>query len=229
MTAIQLEILNAQAHGGLRVKAWRGAKPHFVQVVPAEFAAAATTCPIFIVKNGETGGFYTGAMFGFKPGEDLLTDARGESNALQPLDLERQGFFISGDEIAIDPANPRFSQTDGEPLFDDQGLPATPLRHIQRVLSTMKTGVDEMNAFLAAMLGHKLIEPIDVSLKFDDGETLTLDGLYTLSLDAVQALDDIAVLELFHQGYLQLGYAVAGSLRQVPVLARQRNRRLSEI
>ncbi|WP_419814548.1 SapC family protein [Glacieibacterium sp.] len=229
MKAVELEALSPEAHGALRVSPWRGAKPHFVQVVPAEFAAAAATCPLFLVKNGETGQFYVGAMFGFRAGEDLLTDAKGESDALQPLDLERQGFYIAGDDIAIDPAHPRFTQDSGEPLFEDEGLPANYLRQMQRVLSRLKTGVEETDAFLAAMLRHKLVEPIDISLRFDDGETLTLDGLYTISLDAVQDLDDATALEFFRQGYLQLAYCVAGSLRQVPLLARRRNRRLGEI
>jgi hypothetical protein len=227
METMQLETLSATAHGPLRVKKWRGAKPHFVQVVASEFAAAAATCPLFVVKNGETGMFYVGAMFGFKAGEDLLTDREGESDAFQPLDLERHGFYIAGDDIAINPDDPRFSLTEGEPLFDEEGLPATQLRYIQRVLATLNSGIVETDAFLAVMLERKLIEAIDVSLRFDDGETLTLDGLYTVSLDALKALDEATIVDLFRRGYLQLAYTIAGSLRQVPLLARRRNRRLA--
>jgi len=223
---MDLEILNSEAHRDLRLG--RTCRvPHFVQIVAAEFAPAAATCPIFIAKDAETGKFYAGAMFGFKAGENLLEVADGTSDAFRPLDLERQGFYVWGDDIAIDPANPRFSAESGEPLFEDGGQPTDSMRTMQRVLGQLKTGVDATDAFIAAMLALKLIEPIDISLSFDDGETLSLDGLYTVSLDGLHDLDDKAAIDLFRSGYLQLAYCMAGSLRQVPVLARRRNRQLS--
>jgi hypothetical protein len=229
MAIDQLEMLNSQTHRALRTNPLRGGRPHFVQIVAAEFAAAAATCPLFIVKNAETGQFYAGAMFGFKVGEDLLTSKDGDCNALLPLDLERQGFYVSGDGIAIDPAHLRFSTTTGEHLFDDQGQPTAQLRHMQRVLTGLATGIVETDRFIADMLARKLIEPIDVSLGFDDGEQLVLEGLYSVSLDALQDLGDTDVVDLFRKGHLQLAYTMVGSLRQVSMLAHRRNRRLGEI
>ena len=74
----------------------------------------------------------------------------------------------------------------------------------------------------------RLLEPIDISLRFDDGENLQLEGLYTVSLDSIGELDDSTALSLFRKGYLQLAYAMSGSLRQIPVLAHRRNQRLAE-
>jgi hypothetical protein len=67
---------------------------------------------------------------------------------------------------------------------------------------------------------------MDVSLRFDDGENLVLDGLYTVSLDALRDLQDDEVLKLFRNGHLQLIYIVSASLRQIAVLAERRNRML---
>lgn len=223
---MDLEILNSEAHRDLRLGK-NSRTPHFVQIVAAEFAPAAATCPILIAKDGDSGKFYVGAMFGFKAGENLLEAADGTSDALRPLDFERQGFYIVGEDIAIDPANPRFSASGGEPLFDDGGQPSDALRAMQRVLGQLKAGVDLTDSFIATMMAQKLIEPIDISLSFDDGETLSLEGLYTVSLDGLHDLDDATALDLFRRGYLQLAYCMAGSLRQVPVLARRRNRQLS--
>jgi len=72
-----------------------------------------------------------------------------------------------------------------------------------------------------------LVEPVDVDLSFDDGRTLSLAGLYTVSLDALGDLDDAAVLGLFRRGYLQLIYAMNGSLRQVSRLAKLRNDKIA--
>jgi hypothetical protein len=73
----------------------------------------------------------------------------------------------------------------------------------------------------------KLIEPIDVSLSFDSGERLTLQGLYTVSLDRLHELPSADALRLFQSGYLQLIYTMTGSVNQIAVLANLRNRELA--
>jgi hypothetical protein len=222
---VELVSLNAQEHAGIRLRAHPPEIPHFTEILAGEFAAVAATCPIAFAKNPETGAFYAGALFGFKPNENLLG---GGPPPYVPLDRQRAGFYVAGEEIAIDLEHPRFalSGTDGEPLFEDGGQPGPALRQIQRMLGQIVRGRQETEAFIAGLLALKLIEPMDVSLRFDDGENLVLDGLYTVSLDALRDLQDDEVLKLFRNGHLQLIYIVSGSLRQIAVLAERRNRML---
>ena len=219
-----LELLDPRQHGRLRLRAGGADTTHFVQVLANEFAAAAACCPVLFTKDTDTGGFFAGAVFGFKPGENLLgsIDERG---GFEPLMLRREGFFISGQSIAIDRAHARFSESDGEPLFDGAQQPAEPLRQVQRLLGEIHGGLDQTKAFIAALMELKLIEPIDVSLTFDDGERVTLQGLYTVSLDRLREIDDAAALRLFRAGHLQLAYTMAASLKQFSRLVRLRNRR----
>jgi hypothetical protein len=63
---------------------------------------------------------------------------------------------------------------------------------------------------------------IEISLKFENGERLTLQGLYTVSLDRLRDLDDVAALQLFRAGHLQLAYTMAASLKHIPRLAQLR-------
>ncbi|OAN58176.1 SapC family protein [Sphingomonas sp. TDK1] len=220
-----MTLLDSVEHRDLRVRAPAGPLPYFVPVVAAEFAAAAAACPVLLTKDAETGRFYAGAMLGFEPGESLVELRAGEG--FWPLHVERQGFFIAGDSIAIDPSDSRFTPHEGEALFAEDGAPAPALRGIQQTLAQLHHGVEATQAFVDALLAHKLLEPINVTLRFDDGTSLDLAGLYTVSLDALHELDDAAVLTLFRAGHLQLAYAVAGSLRQITVLAARRNRRLA--
>jgi hypothetical protein len=222
----QLEILNSEAHRHLRVRSPQ-ATPHFVAIVASEFSSAATCCPILLNKSPETGRFYAGAMFGFRPGENLVSGEPGTASGFQPLEIERQGFFVSGENIAIDVESPRFSDSEGEPLFDENGEASEPLRRIQRALGLLVAGTEETDAFIRSVLEQRLVEPIDITLSFDDGEKLHLEGLYTVSLDSIAELDDAAALSLFRRGHLQLAYTMAGSLRQIPVLANRRNERLA--
>jgi len=219
-----IELLDPGRHGRLRLRARAAEVPHFIQVVASEFSAAAATCPILFTKEASTGAFYAGAMFGFKPGENLVGIPE-EQGAFVPLMWQRDGFFISDRNVAIDREHARFSEDDGAPLFDDAQQPGDALRAIQRTLGDIHQGLEQTKSFIAALLELKLIEPIDISLNFDGGERLTLQGLYTVSLDRLRDLDDAAVLRLFRAGHLLLAYTMAASLRQIARLARLRNQR----
>ena len=219
-----IELLDPRAHGHLRLRAPAADTPHFVQIVAAEFASAAACCPVLFTKETTTGAFFAGAMFGFKAGENLLGSVE-ERGGFDPLILQREGFFISEQSIAIDREHARFSETEGEPLFDGAHQPGNGLRAIQRTLGNIHQGLEQTKAFIAALVELKLIESIDIALSFDGGERLTLQGLYTVSLDRLRDIDDAAALRLFRSGHLQLAYTMAASLKQVPRLARLRNQR----
>jgi hypothetical protein len=226
-----LEILNTEAHRHLRIAPGSGvAHPHFVMIVIGEFPAAASNCPIFFAKDPATAEFYAGALFGFEPGETLFeagTVGEGEGGIFRPLELQRQGFFMADENIAIDPNHARFGAGASIALFDDAGTPTQAMRKIQSVIGQLHAGVEATRAFIAELLRLRLVEPIDISLRFDDGAQLQLDGLYTVSRDALNELPDADVARLFRNGYLQAALCMTFSLNQVAVLARRRNARLS--
>jgi hypothetical protein len=226
---VNLVALNAEEHANVRLRSCRPDIPHFAEITCGEFVGASAACPIFFAKNPETGAFYAGALFGFKPDENLLGGSDDGPPPYIPLDRRRAGFYVSGEEIAIDLDNPRFaaSGSDGEPLFDDDGQPGPALRQIQRMLGQLVRGKQETEVFIRRLLELRLIEPVDISLQFDDGEDLILDGLYTVSLDTLHDLDDREVLKLFRDGHLQWIYLASASLKQVGVLAERRNRMLA--
>jgi SapC protein len=214
-----IELLNPQTHGHLRLRPVSAATPHFVQILAPEFSAAAAFCPILFTKDASTGAFYAGAMFGFKGGENLL----GPEGGFVPLMLQRDGFFMSDRHIAIDREHARFSDSEGEPMFDDAREPGAQLRAIQRTLGEIHTGIEQTKAFIDALAGLKLIEAIDISIGAGTGR-VRLEGLFTVSLDRLHDLDDASALRLFRAGQLQLAYTMNASLRQIGRLARLRER-----
>lgn len=224
---MRAEFLSPEDHGHLRILSGAGSVPHFVQIVLSEFRAAAATCPVLFTKDATTGEFYAGAMLGFKPGETLRATA-AQRAGFEPLNLMRDGFFVSGERIAIDRDNSRFSESDGEALFDEGLQPSSQLRRIQRALGELHEGIGRTQQFIHALTTLKLIEPIDVSLKFDSGEHLSLQGLYTVSMDALRALPDAEVVRLVRAEYLQLACVMNVSLSQISVLAHLRSQRVLE-
>jgi hypothetical protein len=219
----RIEMLNPQEHGRLRVRRNTEEVPHFVQIVISELPSAAAACPILLSKHAATGKFYVGALLGFKPGEPLLFDA-SDRGGFEPLALQRDGFFISGEHVTIDRDNARFSETEGDPLFDDAQQASVRLRQIQRVLEQLHAGMTRTDAFIEALLELSLIEQIDISLDFHNGEQLALHGLYTVSFDRLRQIDDTSALRLFRTDYLQLIYTMLASLKRIAILGELRNR-----
>jgi hypothetical protein len=221
-------MLNPDTHGEIRMKAELvGPHPHFVMIVIREFLAASSSCPIFLAKDPGTGEFYAAALFGFKPGELLVDGTSSGTPVFRALDLQRQGFLAAGENIAIDLAHPRFGPGSTIPLFEADGTPSNALRQIQRVIGELAGGIEATRSFIRELLRLKLVEPIAISLKFDDGENLSLDGLYTISRDVLDGLDDAEIVALFRAGYLQAALCMSFSLGQVALLAQRRNERLA--
>ena len=140
---------------------------------------------------------------------------RAASRAFRPLDIERQAFFVSGEDIAIDLEHPRISEGEGEPLFDEAGEPADALRRIQRALGLLVTGNEETGVASKHWCTNAWSSRSTFLSSFDDGDKLRFNGLYTVSMDAIHDLDDAAALSLFRKGYLRLAYTMAGSLKQI--------------
>ncbi|WP_225205004.1 SapC family protein [Novosphingobium huizhouense] len=225
--AEQLEILNSEVHRMLAMHPIAAPHPHVVQIVAGEIEQAAACCPVVLTKSPETGRFALVAMFGFQPGEVLVEGAAEGTAAFLPLDVQRQGFFAADDNIAVDLAHPRFAPGGSIALFDGLGGPTDEMRAVQRAIGRIMGSAAQTEQFIAALVEQRLIEPVDVSLSFDDGQTLSLGGLYTVSGDALAALDDAGVVRMFRAGWLQAALAIRGSLAQIGVLARRRNERLA--
>ncbi|GAL99448.1 SapC family protein [Sphingomonas parapaucimobilis] len=223
----EMELLDSARHAALRVSAAPDAGRHFVQLVADEFLPAALHYPILMARHPETGDLYPGALMGLVPDENLCLAPDGTLAEYRPADLERQGFYVSGENIAIDVHHPALTQLGGAAVFDQDGGPAPALRRVQAALRRLHVGLPETEQFLRRLEENRLVEPIDLNFQFDNGESLRLDSLYTISLDAVHALPDEVALTLFRSGDLQLIYAITGSVRHIPTLARRRNERLS--
>jgi hypothetical protein len=208
------EMLSHAQHAALRVSRAHDGERQFAQIVADEFLQAAPYYAILFTKHPETGAFYAGVVMGLEPGRNLMA-VKGALPDYRPADLERQGFYITDGQLVVDREHGVFA--------------ALPLKRIQQALHVLQSGIPETDALIERFLAHRLLEPIDVTMSFDDGEHLTLEGLYTISLDALHALPDAAVLDLFRRGDLQLAYAQAGSIRHLRTLGRIRNNRLADI
>ncbi|MEA1673249.1 SapC family protein [Nitrospirillum sp. BR 11163] len=224
-----IAIVNAHAHRDLQVKA--KASPafdakHFVAVIVAEFPLLAVQCPILLSKDAETGAFVCGAVLGFAQNENLFLTQDGWQG-YRPLTLQRGPFYTVGEDLAIDLDDARVGTDAGEPLFSPNGEMTPYLRGIINAMQELRPGLERTKRFIETLMNLKLIEPIDISLSFDDGSQHELANLYTIDREALRALPDAAVLDLFRRGYMQLIYLMIASLKHVPLMAERKNKQLT--
>jgi hypothetical protein len=226
-------IVNRETHRHLRVHAEAAARlgdnQRFVPTIVNEFPILVPHYPIFLSKDADTGAFYCGVMLGFDVGENLFLGEDGKSmDAYRPLNLQRGPFYTVGSDLAIDMDNPRVNAKGdaGQALFDDKGEPTEYLQSIMALMRELHPGLERTKVFTQTLLQHKLVEPIDIDVGFDDGSSRQIEGLYVINQEALRQLPDAVVVELFRRGYLNLIYLMIASVKQVPVLAQKKNRRL---
>jgi SapC len=221
-------LLDSQSHRKLRVHAQAAAhygdNQRFVAVVVGEFHALAMHYPILFSKDADTGQFYCGVMLGFDSGENLFLDEHRNSKLYRPLNLQRGPFVTAGSDLAIDLDHPRVAPSGDQELFTETGEPSGYLQSIMGLMRNLRPGLAITRIFIDTLMSLKLIEPMTISARFDDGVKHEFTGLYTINPDSLKQLPDAAVLDLFRRGYLQLIYLMLASLDQVSALAQRKNR-----
>jgi hypothetical protein len=223
-------LLNKEEHRGLRVQtkasATYGDNKRFVEVIINEFPHLVLHYPILLSKDSETGAFFCGSMMGFDEGENLFLDESRGHPSYRPLNLQRMPFYTAGSDLAIDLDHPRVNTAKGQTLFAGTGEPTSYLESIMTTFRDLVPGMQMTRQFIQTLLQLKLLEPIDISLRFDDGATRDLIDLYTINQDALRQLPDTTVVELFRRNYLKPIYLMIASIKQIAVLGQKKNEKL---
>ncbi|HTC51749.1 MAG TPA: SapC family protein [Steroidobacteraceae bacterium] len=222
--------LSKETHRSLKVDARASAaygdNQRFTHVVAQEFPLLLVHYPIVFAKDAKTGEFYCGVMLGFDEGENLFLEEWRDLEFYRPLGLQRVPFYAQGPDVAIDLDHPRVGVADGVALFTEVGEPSRYMQRIIWAFQDLANGLEITRSFITALLQLKLIEPVTLEAEFDDGTTRECAGLYTVNQDALTALPDNVVVDLFRLGYLRLVHLMIASLKQFPVLARKKNARI---
>lgn len=226
----QIVPLDKVAHRSItvdaRISAAYGDNQRFVQVIVTEFPLLVVHYPILFSKNAQTGQLYCGAMLGFDEGENLFLEEWTQGELYRPLSLQRGPFYANGAALAIDLDDPRVRAEGGNPLFTGQGQPTRYLESIIWSLQNLKPGLEMTRIFIARLLELKLIEPIDVEVRIDDGTMRLCVDLYTIDQEVLERLPDPVAVELFRRGYMRLIHYAIASLKHIPVMTNKKSSRL---
>ena len=199
---------------------------------PSEFRNVQAHYPIVFAKTAQ-GGFQPMALFGFEEGQNLfLRSDRWDAHYL-PLAIERQPFLIGvqGEELTVhvDMDSPRVAAHGNaaaqmEAVFLEHGGSTPFLERMNSVLLALYEGLQEVPAFVEALLAHGLLESFTLDVQLDDGSQHRLAGYYTIHEERLAALDADALGQLHRGGHLQAAYMAVASVSRFRALIERRNR-----
>ena len=189
-----------------------------VFVTAVEFPDICREYPIVYVRAGKdeaTGEDMIApmAVLGLAQNENLYLQAGGGwRTGYVPAYFRRYPFGmaqISPEQMAvcIDRAYPGFSETEGEPLFDDKGEPTALLTDIQRFVEGYETEIQRTRAFCAELQKAGLFQDMRFDATLPDGKTLGVDGFLAIDEKKLAELPDAKVLEWHRNGLLGLVHA----------------------
>jgi len=234
-------LLNNIQHHDLRLITRHGAalgdSVNQVLIFPTEYGEIQRHYPIFF-RQTEGGGFKSIALLGFDKNENLFLDNDHWDAAYVPAMQQVAPFLIGqprpgpGAElpadaqpmILVDPAHPRISTVDGEPLFLSQGGQSPALIHVMQVMQRVQSGSSVSAPMFAAFYQAGLLAPVEIEIKLDDRTSYILKDMFTVSREALQGLDGGQLKALNDAGFLALAFWVISSMSNLSDMIIRKNK-----
>ena len=227
--------LDRERHRHLKLKAQGHARfaatVHAVPLVAVEFAPASREYPIVFARgaavNEQPGELLCYALTGLHEGQNLFVDAAGQWNARYvPAFIRRYPFVFAhtgADQLSvcIDESYPGFDDSEGEPLFNDAGEPATALQNALDLLTDYQRQIQLTGAFLKKLDAAGILMQAELRADFADGRNALVQGLLVLDEAKLKQLPADTLQAWLASGELGLLYAHLLSLDNLQQLVQQ--------
>lgn len=217
--------INADQHRNLTVSPSPSgyafaANTHNVMLTAVEFFEACRDYPI-IFSPAEDNKFAALALLGIQAGENLFVDANGAWKATYiPAYVRRYPFILAdtgSDEfpVCVDQTFDGLHIEGGQRLFTDEGEETDYCRNIKTFIQDYQNQPAVTTAFTDKLGELKLLSPMDANIQLKDGTKFVLQGFMIVDENSLARLGDVAILDLFRNGYLGLIYAHLASLKNL--------------
>lgn len=231
--------VNKQNHKGWKIKRLENfhfaGNIHIASLVAHEFGRAAGSMPIVFLEDKENDMYRPVSLLGFEEGENLFVnkDSGQWEPGYIPAIIRRYPFSLSRSNeegvfnILVDEDCGLLSQTEGDPLFKDDGELAELMENVQRYLGELHQMNEFTNKFCSYLKQQGLFVPLQIRIPHGGGAR-DITGCFRVDEDKLNELPDAVFLEMRNQRYLSVIYAHLISLQQVDRLIRLRQARYPE-
>jgi hypothetical protein len=237
----RLVVINNKTHLKLKIDPRKaemhGADLHLIPAVLSEFSDLAVQYPILLAKNEDNGKFTFTAMLGFESGENLYWQNNAWQGLYLPLQIRRQPFFIASDDghqdndgtytVCIDMNSPTVTATGHIALFDDNGVDSDYFQQAKAALVQLVKGEKKNDELIRYLQSMDLILPLSLEITFENQQSTTLNGLYSIDQEKMANLNNKQVLTLHQEGFLPAIHTMVTSLGQIHALIKMKNQVLS--
>lgn len=210
--------LNNQLHRHKRLKNVDDlsmlAQSHAMVLHVAEFGHACHAFPIiFVPGNAANPAITPVAMLALRPGENLfVVDNRWDASYV-PAYVRRLPYLSAplpdSTEMGvfIDAQWPGLNETEGEPLFGEDGQPAPALNQAIEFLKAYDTEQRRSQLLCERLKALDLFTEMKADIKLPDGTSLAIDGFMVVDEPRLAKLPEHVVIELHRSGALGLIHA----------------------
>lgn len=231
-----LTVLNSDLHKGIRISPDRqlsfAADKHLMPLNISEVSRAIIDFPVLITRVQGSGDYALSALTSFIPRQNAFY-AEGQWGAgFQPAEMQTYPFALvpgtdetPGPQLAFDETAPVFTDTDGEPLFDDAGQPALWVSQLKSQLLANAENMVITRQFLDRISSLGLISEIVIGVQRSEDHTDRIGGLSTINEDRLKSLSNEELGALRNSGFLGPIYAILFSMFQLNTLIRIHNAR----
>ena len=194
---------------------------HIASVMVHEFARAAATYPVVFLEDKAQDGFRPVALLGLDSGENLFVDASGKWQASYvPAIIRRYPFALAGAAeegkitVCIDEGSPLVSDTEGVPLFDENGEPTEAIENVKRYLGELQQMDAFTRGFCNWLAENNLFIPLNMRVRQAE-QVKNITGCYVINEERLNNLSDERFLQMREKRYLPAAYAHLMSLAQI--------------
>lgn len=204
---------------------------HIAYVTMHEFSRAAAIYPIVFLEDKPSGGYRSVVLMGLESGENLFIGKEGVWTASYiPAMIRRYPFALSKGEqegryvVCVDEGSALLSDTEGAPMFDEQGQPTQVIENVKRYLSELQQ-MDVMTLEFSKFLrDHNLLTPLSMRVNTSD-QVKSITGCFVISEERMNELSDEVFKTLREKRYLPAMYAHLISLPQIERLVQLKKER----
>lgn len=235
----QLVELNSHHHGALKVlesSTMTFAKQqHLSSIRVTEVTQSVCNFPVLVTRVAGSGNWSISGVTGLELGANLFVEDDQWQATYMPKSFQSYPFYLMQTNkaqadyvVGADVTSDAFSETDGQPLFDDKGKATLFLNSAKTLLEDNIKNDILTYQFVKTLDELDLLKPIDLLVNYNDGTVNTLTGMHTVDEDRLQSLAPGAFEDLHKNGYLAPIYAMLISLYQLNTLVNKHNERNPE-
>jgi len=217
--------INKARHEGKKVKQVQGfdfaSGFHIASIMVHEFARAASLYPVVFLEDKDQDSFRPVVLMGLDAGENLYVGADGKWQASYiPAIIRRYPFALAstGEQdkftVCIDEGSDLISDSEGVPLFNEQGEPAEALENVKRYLGELQQMDAFTGEFCKYMVANNMLTPLNMRVRQAD-QVKNINGCYVINEERLNGLSVERFAELRDKRYLPAVYAHLLSLAQI--------------